>query len=300
MLEKCTYNGILYGGPDYISNNVQPCIHHTFSHAKSLATVLNDKKFKNQSFNRLKLPRERIYNLKSFNDVGTHLISTGKWRATVTCNDSEYKVSPHASGGSISLLWHSDLGLLLTDSLFPELKLREPTNMQKNSDNLQLLLTPRLEMMIDNIVYRSSRDLGATVKVRNLNGEVRISVQCKLVSFDLTDIPERAASFQLDYIFNDSGIEINATALQVPKHDSLAFFLPVVSTKDEQVKLASLHQMIVTKKTGEFKITTSGELILLKGDKNRVFSQSPGVEAIPLKIEWNTTSNAKLNIKMFT
>ena len=86
----------------------------------------------------------------------------------------------------------------------------------------------------------------------------------------------------------------------MPKHDSLAFFLPVVSTKDEQVKLASLHQMIVTKKTGEFKITTSGELILLKGDKNRVFSQSPGVEAIPLKIEWNTTSNAKLNIKMFT
>jgi hypothetical protein len=299
MLEKCTYNGILYGGPDYKSHNVQPCIHHTFSHAKSLATILNDKKFKNQPFIRLKLPRERIYNLKSFNDVGTHLISIGKWRATVTCNDSEYKVSPHASGGSISLLWHTDLGLLLTDSLFPELKLREPTNMQKNSDNLQLLLTPRLEMMIDNIVYRSSRDLGAIMKVRNVNGEVQVSVQCKLVSFELTDTPDNVASFQLDYIFNDSGIEINATVLQVPKHDSLAFFLPVVSTKDEQVNLASSHKMIITKKAGVLKITSNSELKLLKGDKNRVFSQSPGVEAIPLKIEWNTKNNSNLNIKIY-
>jgi len=48
------------------------------------------------------LPKERITGLKTFNDIGTHLISVGKWRATVTCNDTEYKVSPHSSGGSIS------------------------------------------------------------------------------------------------------------------------------------------------------------------------------------------------------
>ena len=55
-----------------------------------------------ESFNRMTLPKERITGLKTFNDIGTHLISVGKWRATVTCNDTEYKVSPHSSGGSIS------------------------------------------------------------------------------------------------------------------------------------------------------------------------------------------------------
>jgi hypothetical protein len=244
------------------------------------------------------LPRETISGLKTFKDVGTHLISVGKWRATITGNDSEYKVSPHASGGSLSLLWHTDMGLLLTDSLFPELRLRESSNMQGNSDALQLLLTPRLEMLIDNIVYRSSRDLGAIIKTKESNGEIQVSVQCKLVSFELTDTPGGAASFQVDYLFKGSGIEIKATANHVPRHDALAFFLPVVSTNDEQVNLVSLNKMVVNKKVGDLKITTSGKLNILKSDKNRVFSQSPGVEAIPLKIEWDVKKLSKINIKI--
>ena len=299
MLEECTHNGILYGGPHYVSHEVPPCIHHNFAHAKSLATILNDKGIRERPFVRTKLPREKIAGLKTFNDVGTHLISAGKWRATVTGNDCEYKVSPHASGGSLSLLWHTDMGLLLTDSLFPELRLRESSNMQKNNDALQLLLAPRLEMMINNIVYRSSRDLGAIITTKELNGEIQVAVQCKLVSFELADTPGGAASFQIVYLFKDSGIEINATANNFPKHDTLAFFLPVVSTNDEQVNLLSLNKIVVNKKKGDLKITTSGILNLLKSDKNRVFSQSPGVEAIPLKIDWDIKNSSKLTIKIF-
>jgi hypothetical protein len=303
LLEKCTHNGILYGGPHYVSHGVPPCIHHTFAHSKSLAAILNDKNIREQPFVRTELPREKIAGLKTFNDIGTHLISAGKWRATITGNDCEYKVSPHASGGSLSLLYHTDMGLLLTDSLFPELRLREAGNMQENNDALQLLLTPRLEMLIDNVVYRSSRDLGAIIKTKELNDEIRVSVQCKLVSNELNDTPGGAASLQINYLFKDSGIEINVRANHVPEHDALAFFLPVVSSNDEQVNLISSNNMTVNKKGGDLKIATSGKLNILKSDdknQDRVFSHAPGVEAIPLKIEWDVKNLSKLNIKIST
>jgi hypothetical protein len=41
LMSACTHNGLLYGGPDYFAHGDQPCIHHTFTHAKSLATVLD-------------------------------------------------------------------------------------------------------------------------------------------------------------------------------------------------------------------------------------------------------------------
>ena len=33
--------GLLYGGPHLHINGDPPCVHHTFTHAKSLATVLD-------------------------------------------------------------------------------------------------------------------------------------------------------------------------------------------------------------------------------------------------------------------
>lgn len=296
MLEKCTHEGILYGGPDYVLHGVPPCIHHTFAHAKSLATILNDKSTKEHAFLRSKLPREKISGLKTFNDIGTYLISAGKWRATVTSNDCAYKVSPHASGGSLSLLYHTDMGLLLTDSLFPELNLRERTNMQVNHDDLQLLLTPRLEMQIDGVPYRSSSDQGATITANESNGEIRIAVKGKLLSNEWTGTPGSEAAFHMDYLFKDSGIEINAVINHAPKYDTLVFFLPVVSTKEEKYNLLSIHKMAVHKKSGVLKIETSGKLNILKGNNGRVFSQSPGVEAIPLKIDWDTQVIPKLSI----
>lgn len=297
LLEKCTHKGLLYGGPHYVSHDVPPCVHHTFAHAKSLATILNHKSIRQSPFTRTQLPREKINGLKNFGDVGTRLISVGKWRGTVTANDCEYKNSPHASGGSLSILYHTDLGLLLTDSLFPELRLREASNQQVNSDSLQLLLTPRLEMTVDDKVYRSSRDLAAKVSSGEINGGIQVSVRCNLVSLDSVDPSGGVASFQLEYLFKKEGIEIIATPINIPEYDSLAFFLPVVSKNNEQVS-SSENKLTVHKGNGNLQVTSTGKLSILAGDKDRVFSHSPGVEAIPLKIEWNTREQKELHINI--
>ncbi len=41
LMARCTQDGLLYGGPDYFVHGDAPCIHHTFTHAKALATVLD-------------------------------------------------------------------------------------------------------------------------------------------------------------------------------------------------------------------------------------------------------------------
>ncbi len=41
LMSACTHNNLLYGGPTTSQHGDQPCIHHTFTHAKSLATVLD-------------------------------------------------------------------------------------------------------------------------------------------------------------------------------------------------------------------------------------------------------------------
>ena len=295
LLKRCTHEGILYGGPGYLSHGVKPCIHHNFAHAKSLAVLLGDKNVRKQPFTRLKLPREEIAGIKIFKDIGTHLLSSGKWRATVTANDTEYRVSPHASGGSLALLYHTDLGLILTDSLFPELPLRERSNMQGNPDPLQLLLTPRLEMRVGKTLYRSSRDLGATVVSEQHRDNLLIKVQCRLLSHDLEDAPGGIASFEMEYLIGESGIKLTIRSIQVPVYDDFAFYLPVVSPRREKFNHTS-GTLIVHKTGGDLKITTSGKILVLGKAGERVFSQSPGVEAIPVKIEWDTRTSKQLVI----
>ena len=64
LMAACTHNGLLYGGPDYFVHGDLPCIHHSFTHAKALATVL-DRGTMLSSQARLTLPRDEAYGLKS-------------------------------------------------------------------------------------------------------------------------------------------------------------------------------------------------------------------------------------------
>ena len=55
-----------------------PCIHHTFTHAKALATVLDRGGALLESTERVALPRDEAYGLKSFPEIGTRLAAVGR------------------------------------------------------------------------------------------------------------------------------------------------------------------------------------------------------------------------------
>src|SRR5271170_1594926 len=172
LMAACTHNGLLYGGPHYFEHGDKPCIHHTFTHAKSLATVLDNNVAQLTPSPRLTLPRDEPYGLKSYPEIGTHLATVGPWRATITGYDFEYieRVQSggggaggggHASGGALSLLYHQTLGPILTASM-TEYQMIEISNQQVHLDKPHMCLTPRIEF-VGKQTYTSLSDFEATL-----------------------------------------------------------------------------------------------------------------------------------------
>src|ERR1700733_11046904 len=98
LMARCTHEGLLYGGPDYFVHGDLPCIHHTFTHAKALATVLDRGGANVLPSGPVALPRDEAYGLLTFAEIGTHLAAVGDWRATVTEYDWEYVEHVQAGG----------------------------------------------------------------------------------------------------------------------------------------------------------------------------------------------------------
>lgn len=128
LMESCTRDGLLMGGPHLADVGDCTCVHHTFTHAKSLAAVL-DMGLATQ-YPRVDLPRDLpgVHVIKS---ADTHLISVGDWRATTTANDGVLVVGRHAAGGALSLLWHAAYGPIFAGSV-TEYEMAEPHNMQRH------------------------------------------------------------------------------------------------------------------------------------------------------------------------
>lgn len=297
LLEKCTVNGILYGGPHYVSHGVEPCIHHSFAHAKSLADALNHSDSFKGKFERVSLPRDESYGIKKFTEADTWLIAKGPWRATVTGNDCEYPESPHATGGSLSLLYHQKLGLVLTESL-GEWKLREAANMQMNTDPVCMTLVPRVEMTVDKVPYRSSRYLKAVIKSGGGDGSVHLEAGTFLVDFDLHHPATGSVSCNLSYLFEDNEVRITAKIGKSQKYDKLVFILPVVSTQDETVHQSLVNILEINKLSGRLKIASNAPIGIIETGMKRLFSYSPGVEAIPVSINWDTAKFPELVVKL--
>jgi len=45
LLQRCTADGLIHGGPGFIEAGIPPCVHHTFTHAKPLAALLDHWKY---------------------------------------------------------------------------------------------------------------------------------------------------------------------------------------------------------------------------------------------------------------
>jgi hypothetical protein len=114
------------------------------------------------------------------------------WRATITGYDWMYKKSRHASGGALSMLWHQDVGLILSASL-TEYVMTEPHNMQENNDPLTMALTPRVELIADEKRHTNIDDVTAGIEYQEKEQDIVFSVSAKLVDQD--QMPPLAAAY---------------------------------------------------------------------------------------------------------
>lgn len=156
MLAKCTNGGFLYGGPDYYKHGEYACTHHLFEHLNSLAFALEYIEEKYLFPDRGVIPADREEGFDYYPEIRTYKLTKGKYSATVTDYDFDVFFSGHATGGTLTALFHREKGPMIMASV-TDYVLVEPTNMQQVLDrDRHRSLTPRFEVMKNGVKYASS------------------------------------------------------------------------------------------------------------------------------------------------
>jgi hypothetical protein len=308
LMAACTHAGLLYGGPDYFVHGDLPCIHHTFTHAKAVATVLDRGGAMLESTERVDLPRDAAYGLKSFPEIGTRLAAVGDWRATVTENDYEYVEQVqsgggsagggHATGGALSMLYHRGLGPILTASM-TEYKLIEISNQQVFRDGPHMTLTPRIQSMlpwpsID--VYTSLSDLEAVVTASEAAGQVVFEARGRLLSSSHKPMPGEEVRYRLGYTVSAGGVEIVARVDGATA--PVRFILPVISRSGEAVAQPDAKTVRIAKAKGTLVVKTDAVHGFEAVPAERTFNLVPGFECVPLAVAMEPGKEVRIQIEV--
>lgn len=284
LLEKCTVNGLLSGGLHYKSHGVKPCIHHTFSHAKSLAFLL-DNKNRIGNLNKGKtIPRGIADGFKHYPEIDVWLAARGAWRATISSYDNIFKkeYSQQATGGALAVLWHEKVGLLFAASM-AEYILAEVNNQQEQPAE-DFTITPRIERVVDGVCYTNIQDLKARVNVSDKNGIIHFKVKTSLTNRDKKTLPD-TDNYQLNYLLDKDKVVIKACR-GGNKTNGDKLVIPVISSSDEKVVQIAENRIEIYKKEGVVILEANIPLNIQNTIKKRVFNMVPGVEAIPIKAEF--------------
>jgi hypothetical protein len=298
LLQSCTHNGLLYGGPHYHSHGVSPSLHHTFCHIKALVTILDHGiPTPEKTIEKVQLPREKAYGSKFFSDIQTGLIAKGKFRATVTGYDRNYKdfKGGHASGGALSMLWHEKAGIILAASM-NEYQLYEANNMQQDTDPLSTCLTPRIELKEGGKLYMNIHDFSASVAIEEKKDTIIVHTISKLVNKEQQSPPSGPVHCQVSYHFSDNNITLHLS------HNSKVakIMVPVISPSTEVTHFSEIKsgsKVLVSRKGASLLIAANKTMKALPTTGKRIFNFVPGLEAIPLCIE---EPDATVNISVLS
>ncbi|MES2392455.1 MAG: hypothetical protein V4555_12500 [Acidobacteriota bacterium] len=293
LMAACTHNNLLYGGPDYFHHGDAPCIHHAFTHAKALATVLDRATFPTEAPSRPKLPRDEPYGVRSFPECGTHLVSIGDWRATITANDFEYiehvqsgggdSAGGHAMGGTLCQLYHQQLGPILTASM-NRYQLIEPANQQQFLDKPHMCLTPRIEAVVDGKTYTSACDPKASLTHTESANSALFTATGHLCDTSGKPAHSDAISYRFTYLISPESVKIIARVSSKPTAET-KLIVPIIASAEHGTWQPYPHKAIIHK-NGDHSlwIETAESDAFDPFPKERTFNLVPGFECVPLSL----------------
>jgi hypothetical protein len=301
LLQQCTSDGLLHGGPHYVSHGIKPCIHHTFAHAKVMALVQDRLHSIPKVEKPAPLPRQSADGVKHFPELDVWLAARGPWRATVSAYDSIYKTKSadhiqQPTGGSLSMLYHEKVGPLLASSMARYI-LVEYRNMQPQPAD-DFPLTTRVESRVDGKWYTNLHDLKADVSFTD-DGKIIFDIKTSLQDEDRNPTPGGGNEFVLKYVFDESSVTISAAPVDgsQPDHSS-SLIVPIISPSGEQVMQESADKICVAKPGGTVCVESNAPLSIMETEKGRVFNMVPGMEAVPVIIPISKESGWKAECKI--
>lgn len=298
LLKDCTADGLIHGGPHYISHGIKPCIHHTFAHAKPLAGILDAGKNLPEIKFKSALPCETAYGLKEFPEISTWLVSNKSWRGTVTSYDALYhKTKPvqQATGGALAMLYHNKVGLLFAASMAKYIIVE--ANNQQFYDGEEFALTPRIEVKNEDDWYTNLYDLEAKINCSELNNEIRFDVETQIQNENREKLAGKNSIFNLNYNFTNDKVEIIAQALKGNTSEA-KLVLPVASVNSEKVLQPSDKKIEIHKLGGKVVLESNVPMYIKPTEKGRVFNLVPGVEAVPVIVRLNPNADKKTSVEL--
>ncbi|AXC09725.1 hypothetical protein ACPOL_0344 [Acidisarcina polymorpha] len=302
LMAVCTEDSLLYGGPDYKAHGDLPCIHHTFPHAKALASALDRGVFPAVS-ERPALPRDEPYGIKSFPSIGTHLASVGAWRATVIDYDWEYQEHAqassgggHVTGGTLSSLYHMALGPILTASM-TQYELIEISNQQQERAAPHMPLTPRIEC-ISGDTYTNLNDYKATLSATRSSLGAVFEAHGRLMSNAHKSMEGDGMRYDVRWTIAESSVELAASATgQLPASASLQLIVPLIAGKGERVEQLSPQSVRISKSKGLLIVSIDAAHRFDPIPGERTFNLVPGFEAVPLIVAIQSGKEVRLRIE---
>jgi hypothetical protein len=298
LLERCTADGLLHGGPHYVSHGVKPCIHHTFAHAKVMAFV-QDHLHKMPKFDgSAPLPRAAATGVKHFPELDVWLIAKGPWRSTVSAYDSIYKTKSadhlqQPTGGSLAVLYHEKVGTLLAGSMARYIMV-EPFNMQPQPGE-EFCLTPRVETRDEDAWFTNLYDLKADVKFKDEGDSIDFQIATTLQDEDRKLAADAPSKYDIGYRFEKDTVTILASCREEASDAKPAtLVIPVLSPSGEKVTQVSETRIEIVKANGTVVIESNVSLSIKETDKGRVFNMVPGAEAVPVVMPLSSESGKRI------
>ncbi|MES2462356.1 MAG: hypothetical protein V4671_17365 [Armatimonadota bacterium] len=307
LLEICTRDGMLYGGPHLAGHGDLPCIHHTFCHAKALAAALDTPALQAEaddsprSLVSVSLPREAgSVPVRLFPEIATGLIAHGAWRATVTAYDWKYAVGEeHPSGGALSLLWHSAAGPLFAASMTTYREI-EPSNAQPwHATEPPFCLTPQLLLEQEGRVLRSISDTRAEADyVTNAEGVI-VTVRGHLTDGKHESI-ELLVPFELKYSMGENGFDISAVIIAEWSKDdrTVILQLPFIAASTETVVMETDRHLMIQKSQAQLSVEANIALLAPDPPSMRYFNPIPGFEAYVVKLPVPSGHETKVRLRV--
>ena len=259
LYEKCTHDGLL-AMPMAHESGEPTCLHHTFTHAKALASLVCSDTVPAEGG---VLPCEETKGIKCYQNGKLVTVSLGKVRATFNASQGS-SASHHTAnaGGSMNLLYHFDYGILCaatTALYFPT----EPLNQQ------YLRHAPDPECMTAQFVVNGS--MACTDKsVSICSGERSVKATARL--------------WEAEYLFGEEELTVLLSC-----KDGV-YNLPLVCSKNEKVTLSDDGKILTAGK-----LTLCSTEPLICDTEKRVFHQVGGLSYLPVSVK--VVGNTTLRIK---
>ena len=285
---RLTVDGLLAGGAMHREANEPVCVHHTFTHAKALAHMLESGLDFTPTGARL--PSETFQGVRRYPSAGVTLAAKGGFRASFY--DSDYTQDPRLSprGGSMTLLWHEKYGPLLAatpNEYYPV----EPQNMQRLRYGGQILnMTPRIDageyssVHDADFVFSFDQDLFQFTSRGFLTG----------LSGDVLTLETREyARYEYAVRFGEDAVLITLRSTA----PGAVFRLPVIAGKEDEVVL-SQNRVLIRRQGAAAEIETTGLWTAPFGSKERRFHPVGGFDHLMLELPLSPEGSREIAIRV--